>query len=353
MPLENNRSLSGVYESVLNKVDEGKHISISALLDVGGMENEKFFATITSRLKNNGIEIVDDTASDNYMFSDSDSAVVPSVISSFISIAAKNKPLSHEDEVSLIRKIRACDEEAKDLFVRSNIGLVIRVATYYKRTFRYIPLEDIIQYGNIGLLQAIDKFDPDLGFKFSTYATWWIRQSVGRNLNDYERPVRVPISRIDKMVLVQKYMKVFQREYGRAPTDKEIADEFGYSEHDVTSLCCDIRSYSLGVLPHSLDAPIVEDKDLVLSDVLTNDYNMEEDILHEASMKELIKKIKQRLTDREMYVVEHRFGLNEKERKTFEALGAELGVSRERVRQIEAIALRKIKRIPCLHDYIS
>jgi len=247
-------------------------------------------------------------------------------------------PLSPEEEVELVKKIRnnGC-QKSKDKLVKSNLRFVVSVAKQYQSSG--IPLNDLINDGNIGLIKAAERFDETRGFKFISYAVWWIRQAILQSLADNSRAIRLPLNKIgifNKVVRVQRDLG-FKLE--REPSNQEIADELEIPIRDVMS----VLSSQGGIM--SLDADLVSgDEGISLMDVL---YDKEEEqtdhLLREEDAKRRIKMILSKLSEREKYILENYYGLNSFEENTLQFISGELGLTRERTRQIKEKALKKIR----------
>ena len=256
--------------------------------------------------------------------------------------------LSLEEEQELSHRIANGDEEAKKILAESNLRLVVSIAKRY--VGRGLLFLDLIQEGNIGLMKAVDKFDFEKGFKFSTYATWWVRQAITRALADQARTIRVPVhmvETINKMARIERQMAL---DLNREPTNEELAKKMGLTLDKVV----EIRK--IGQDPVSLETPIGEEDDSHLGDFLADKDTMspEEAATYE-SLKEELKKVLETLTKREEEVLELRFGLYDGTCHTLEEVGKKFGVTRERIRQIEAKALRKLRhpsRAKKLKDFL-
>jgi len=257
--------------------------------------------------------------------------------------------LSTQEEMDLSVRVSEGDEEAKKILAESNLRLVVSIAKRY--VGRGLLFLDLIQEGNIGLMKAVEKFDYDKGFKFSTYATWWIRQAITRALADQARTIRVPVhmvETINKMARIQRQMTL---ELNREPSEDELAKKMGISVEKVREVM------KISQDPVSLDTPIGEEEDSHFGDFVADTSNMSpEEYATNAILKEQIKDVLKTLQKREQEVLELRFGLLDGTCYTLEEVGKRFNVTRERIRQIEAKALRKLRhpsRAKKLKDFLG
>lgn len=257
--------------------------------------------------------------------------------------------LNTQEEMDLSVRVSEGDEDAKKVLAESNLRLVVSIAKRY--VGRGLLFLDLIQEGNIGLMKAVEKFDYDKGFKFSTYATWWIRQAITRALADQARTIRVPVhmvETINKMARIQRQMTL---ELNREPTEDELAKKMGISPEKVREVM------KISQDPVSLDTPIGEEEDSHFGDFVPDKSNMSpEEYATNEILKEQIKEVLKTLQKREQEVLELRFGLLDGTCYTLEEVGKRFNVTRERIRQIEAKALRKLRhpsRAKKLKDFLG
>ena len=257
--------------------------------------------------------------------------------------------LSLEEENELSLRIANGDEEAKNILAESNLRLVVSIAKRY--VGRGMLFLDLIQEGNIGLMKAVEKFDADKGYKFSTYATWWIRQAITRAIADQARTIRVPVHMVETINKLSRYQRQLTLELNREPTDEELAKKMNLSVDKVREVI------KIAQEPVSLETPIGEEDDSHLGDFVKDERSMspEEFTIHEL-LKDEIGEVLLTLTEREEQVLRLRFGLDDGSCKTLEEVGQMFGVTRERIRQIEAKALRKLRhpsRSRKLKDFLN
>ena len=248
------------------------------------------------------------------------------------------KLLTPDEEIQLAARIKKGDKKAREHMIKANLRLVVKIARDYEGIG--LPLLDLISEGNIGLMKAVERFDPAKGGKLSTYGSWWIKQSIKRALANQSKTIRLPVHLVDKISKMRKTAMKLQEELGHEPTDEELADELGMTAARVRQM------RQAAIRPASLDAPIGDDDSNNFSDVVqdenaTSPYENLEDKTVVNMLQDMVK----HLDPRESTILRFRFGLDGGTERTLEEVGEKFGVTRERVRQIQNLALRKLRKM--------
>ncbi|MBR0138604.1 MAG: RNA polymerase sigma factor RpoD [Erysipelotrichaceae bacterium] len=304
-----------------------------------------------------GDEDEDDDEKNSYLSalsdssSDSSGSRISDPVKSYLKDIGNYELLKPDEEREIARRVKEGDPDAKEQLINSNLRLVVSIAKKY--VGRQLPLLDLIQEGNMGLTKAVEKFDYTKGFNFSTYATWWIRQAITRAIADHARTIRIPVHMVETINKLVRVQRVLVQELGREPTAEEIAERYG--GNITADKVKEIMRISLD--PVSLETPIGEEDDSHLGDFIEDkEKESPEDYANKQLLKDEIGLVLQTLTDRERLVLIRRFGLEDGRSRTLEEVGKEFGVTRERIRQIEAKALRKLKhptKSKRLRDFIN
>lgn len=265
---------------------------------------------------------------------------LPDAVQTYFKEIGKTPLLNKEEEKELAKRVEKGDEEARRALIQANLRLVVSIAKRYVNRSPHLSILDLIQEGNIGLSRAVDKFDYRRGFKFSTYATWWIRQAITRALADQSRTIRIPVHMVETISKYTQTKRKLMQELGRDPLPEEIATEMGVDIDKVRH----IQKISQEVL--SLEAPVGEDsEDSVLSDFIKDEQGLTPtQITNQSLLKDQLKEILDDLNERERKILTMRFGLEDGITHTLEEVGKVFGVTRERIRQIEAKTLEKIRQ---------
>ena len=294
------------------------------------------------------VDMSDEDVPDEKELSDISNLIVGDVkvndsVKIYLKEIGKVRLLNAQEEIEIAKRIAAGDEDAKQELINANLRLVISIAKRYAG--RGMPFLDLIQEGNMGLIKAVEKFDYTKGFKFSTYATWWIRQAITRAIADQARTIRIPVHMVETINKITKAQRALVQELGREPTTEEISEKLGgaLSPERIMEIQC------INQEPVSLETPIgdfIEDKEVVSPSEYTT----------KSLLKDELYDVLRELTDREARVLELRYGLLDNHPRTLEEVGKEFGVTRERIRQIEAKAIKKLRhpnRAKRLGDYHS
>jgi RNA polymerase primary sigma factor len=258
-------------------------------------------------------------------------------ISAYLREIGRTPLLTPQQEIELARKIKNGDRQARELMISSNLRLVVTVARDYANAG--LPLLDLISEGNIGLMKAVERFDLSKRAKLSTYATWWIRQSIKRAISNQSKIIRLPVHLTDKVSKMRRVALRMSEELGREPTDDELSGEIGIASEKVSEL------RSVGIRPASLDAPMSNDESTEFGETVADEEAPTPfELLRDKDLHNKVDGLLKELNDREKKIISKRFGFNDGEQKTLQQIGHELGVSRERIRQLENGALVKLRR---------
>jgi RNA polymerase primary sigma factor len=249
----------------------------------------------------------------------------------------QTKLLTIEEENQLAARIKKGDKKARELMIKANLRLVVKIAREYEDYG--MPLLDLINEGNIGLMKAVERFDPTKGAKLSTYSAWWIKQAIKRALANQSKTIRLPVHVVDKLFHMRRSAMKLQEVLGREPTDEELGDELGFSAQKVAQL------RTAAIRPASLEAPLGDDDTSRISDVVADEsadtpYEQLEDKTNTSMLRELVATLEQR----EAEILRYRFGLDGDAERTLEEVGQKFGVTRERIRQIQNTALAKLRK---------
>jgi len=255
--------------------------------------------------------------------------------------------LTREEEVKLARRIKKGDQAARQHMIKANLRLVVKIAHDYSNLG--LPLLDLISEGNIGLMKAVERFDPKKGGKLSTYAAWWIKQSIKRALANQSKTIRLPVHLVDKIARMRRISTQLAEEFGREPTDEELAEELNISAAKVAQL------RTAAIRPASLDAAVGgEDDSVSLGDLIGDESATDpHQMLSDKNLKGSIGDVMHILDERELKIITARFGLDGKRELTLEEVGKKFKVTRERIRQLQNIALKKLKRALDKKDQIK
>ncbi len=288
---------------------------------------------------------IDDSGSGRSYESDGGNVTDP--IHMYLKDIGKVPLLTPEQETELAKRVEAGDEEAKKSLEEANLRLVVSIAKHY--TGHGMSLMDLIQEGNLGLIRAVEKYDYRKGFRFSTYATWWIKQSISRAIADQGRTIRIPVHMVENINKVNRASRELVQKLGRDPSVEEIAEEIRMEPERVREIMKISRE------PVSMESPVGDEEDSSLGDFIRDDSTpVPADEAAQSMMNDQIREILQDLTPREQEVLKYRYGLEGDHPCTLEEVGRKMNVTRERIRQIEAKALRKLKqRHRLMRDYLE
>ena len=332
------------YEELANAL-KGLDLDADALDDLYNLFNENNIAIVSG-------EDNEEEGGDKLLLDDNDltkDLTITDPVRMYLKEIGQIKLLTMDEELELADRILEGDESAKATLAEANLRLVVSIAKRY--VGRGMLFLDLIQEGNIGLMKAVEKFDVSKGYKFSTYATWWIRQAITRAIADQARTIRVPVHMVETINKLARIQRQLTLELNREPSEQELAKKMNMSVEKVRDI------YKISQEPVSLETPIGEEDDSHLGDFIKDERNMSpEEYATNEMLKDEISEVLLTLTEREEKVIRLRFGLEDGKSRTLEEVGQMFGVTRERIRQIEAKALRKLRhpsRSRKLKDYMT
>ena len=346
------QKLNEILKQLIDNYSYKGAITTNALCDV----LEKYETTpaqvdfVYKSIAEVGIQIIDEAERDKELYEQALSDIsLDDPVKMYLKDIGEVPLLSADDEIELARRIQEGDEEAKKKLSEANLRLVVSIAKRY--VGRGMLFLDLIQEGNIGLMKAVEKFDYQKGFKFSTYATWWIRQAITRAIADQARTIRIPVHMVETINKLTRVSRILLQQLGREPTPAEIAAEMGVSEERVREI------QKIAQDPVSLETPIGEEEDSHLGDFIEDDRAVTpSDSVSTTMLKETLLNVLNSLTPREEKVLRLRYGVDDGRPRTLEEVGKEFNVTRERIRQIEAKVLRKLRhpsRSKHLKDFLD
>ena len=337
--VESEQKVTEIVDGLVAAYKMKGSVSTNALCDVlekydlGPNQIEQIYKALPEQ----GIQIFDEDERDRELFEQALSDIgLDDPVKMYLKDIGRVPLLSGDEEVELARRMQEGDEAAKKRLSEANLRLVVSIAKRY--VGRGMLFLDLIQEGNLGLMKAVEKFDYQKGFKFSTYATWWIRQSITRAIADQARTIRIPVHMVETINKLIRVSRQLLQEYGREPQPEEIAEVMGIPEDKVREII------KIAQEPVSLETPIGEEEDSHLGDFIPDDdAPAPADAAAFTLLKEQLMNVLSTLTPREEMVLKLRFGLEDGRARTLEEVGREFKVTRERIRQIEAKALRKLR----------
>ena len=346
------QKLEEVIAGIVNNYAKKGSISTNALCDV--LEkydtNPTQIDQVYKALGDAGIQIVDEDKRDKELFEQALADIgLDDPVKMYLKDIGRVPLLTADEEVDLAKRMQENDISARKRLSEANLRLVVSIAKRY--VGRGMLFLDLIQEGNLGLMKAVEKFDYQKGFKFSTYATWWIRQSITRAIADQARTIRIPVHMVETINKLTRVQRVLLQELGREPTPSEIAEKMGVDEARVVEI------QKIAQDPVSLETPIGEEEDSHLGDFIEDEKTTTpSDSVASIMLKEQLCSVLDTLTPREEKVLRLRYGIDDGKPRTLEEVGKEFNVTRERIRQIEAKALRKLRhpsRSKKLKDFIE
>lgn len=333
------------YEQLANAL-KGLDLDADSLDELYNVFSENGIAVVAADEEDGGNAVEKIISDDNILTKD---LTINDPVRMYLKEIGQIKLLTMDEELMLADRIQAGDETAKATLAEANLRLVVSIAKRY--VGRGMLFLDLIQEGNIGLMKAVEKFDVSKGFKFSTYATWWVRQAITRAIADQARTIRVPVHMVETINKLARIQRQLTLELNREPSEDELAQKMNLPVEKIRDI------YKISQEPVSLETPIGEEDDSHLGDFIKDERNMSpEEYATNEMLKDEISDVLLTLTEREEKVIRLRFGLEDGKSRTLEEVGQMFGVTRERIRQIEAKALRKLRhpsRSRKLKDYMG
>ncbi|MCD8205463.1 MAG: RNA polymerase sigma factor RpoD [Clostridia bacterium] len=331
--------LGEIITQIIEEYQSKGSITTNALCDI----MEKYETTpqqmdsVYRSISDAGIQIIDEAERDKELYEQALQDIgLDDPVKMYLKDIGRVPLLTAEEEVELARRMAEGDDEARKKLSEANLRLVVSIAKRY--VGRGMLFLDLIQEGNLGLMKAVEKFDYQKGFKFSTYATWWIRQAITRAIADQARTIRIPVHMVETINKLTRVSRYLTQKYGREPTPKEIADEMKISEERVREI------QKIAQDPVSLETPIGEEDDSHLGDFLEDEQTeTPSDVVSASMLRDALLDALVTLTPREEKVLRLRYGIEDGRPRTLEEVGKVFNVTRERIRQIEAKALRKLR----------
>ena len=334
------------YEELANKL-KGLDLDGDSLDDLYNVFNENSIAVVSEEESDSGAGSVESLLLDDTSLTKD--LTINDPVRMYLKEIGQIKLLTMDEELDLAERIQNGDEQAKNILAEANLRLVVSIAKRY--VGRGMLFLDLIQEGNIGLMKSVEKFDVSKGYKFSTYATWWIRQAITRAIADQARTIRVPVHMVETINKLARIQRQLTLELNREPTEEELAKKMNVSVEKIREI------YKISQEPVSLETPIGEEDDSHLGDFIKDERNLSpEEYATNEMLKDEIAEVLETLTEREEKVIRLRFGLEDGKSRTLEEVGQIFGVTRERIRQIEAKALRKLRhpsRSRKLKDFLT
>ena len=334
------------YEELANKL-KGLDLDGDSLDDLYNVFNENSIAVVSEEESDSGAGSVESLLLDDTSLTKD--LTINDPVRMYLKEIGQIKLLTMDEELDLAERIQNGDEQAKNILAEANLRLVVSIAKRY--VGRGMLFLDLIQEGNIGLMKSVEKFDVSKGYKFSTYATWWIRQAITRAIADQARTIRVPVHMVETINKLARIQRQLTLELNREPTEEELAKKMNVSVEKIREI------YKISQEPVSLETPIGEEDDSHLGDFIKDERNLSpEEYATNEMLKDEIAEVLETLTEREEKVIRLRFGLEDGKSRTLEEVGQLFCVTRERIRQIEAKALRKLRhpsRSRKLKDYMG